>query len=165
MFADRFTEVGRLARLRTSPARAKAGAVTASLIACLVATSVRAEPPRADLVIHASGFPDENGQAIASLFREQDDIFGKPAARVAAPIHQGRATLIFARLPPGDYAVTVFHDENGNGDLDHNLLRLPAEPLGFSNGFSLSVFSGLPSFQKLRFAFGGDTKSIEILVK
>ena len=136
-----------------------------TLMVSLMGAAVLAHAAQDDLVIRASGFAHQRGQAIASLFREGDDIFGKPYARVAAQIDTGQATLIFPAVQHGDYAVIVFHDENSNNDLDHNALRMPAEPLGFSNGFKLILFSGLPSFEELRFAFGAGTKPVEISVK
>ena len=151
--------------LTATSGTARTCALVASLITLSVSPLAGAEPPRSDLIVHAHGFAHERGQAIANLFLKGDDIFAKPAARITARIHQGRAEMIFRRLPHGNYAVTVFHDENGNNELDHNFLRLPAEPLGFSNGFSLSVFSGMPSFEKLRFAFETSTKPVEISVK
>jgi uncharacterized protein (DUF2141 family) len=117
------------------------------------------------LVIHAVGFTHDRGQAIASLFYQGDDFFKKPRARVAATIQHGEAMLNFPNTAPGDYAVIVFHDENGNDDLDHNFLRLPAEPLGYSNHFELSLFSGLPSFDRLRFSFEPGARPVEIQVK
>jgi uncharacterized protein (DUF2141 family) len=59
----------------------------------------------------------------------------------------------------------VFHDENGNGTLYHNILHFPAEPLGFSNQFYLGIFSGLPSFEKLQFEFTPGAEAVSILVK
>ena len=73
--------------------------------------------------------------------------------------------MTFASLQAGRYALIVFHDINGNNDLDHNVFRLPAEPFGFSNGFAVSLFSGLPKFDKLAFQFGPDTQSINIQLK
>lgn len=131
----------------------------------LVIAAANAEVPRKDIIIHVNGFTHARGQAIANLFREGGDVFGKPYARVAANIQHTTATLTFPDVPPGSYAVTVFHDENGNNDLDHNFLRFPAEPLGFSNGFKLSLFSGPPSFEKLRFDVGPDFQPLEISVK
>jgi uncharacterized protein (DUF2141 family) len=133
--------------------------------ACLAMSPAMADEAHADLVVNAGGFAHERGQAMASLFREGDDIFGKPHARVAAPIHQGRATLVFPNTRPGHYALIAFHDANGNNDLDHNFLHLPAEPLGFSNGFELSLFSGMPSFEKLRFVFTAGSGPQEISIK
>ena len=136
-----------------------------ALTVCLLGTATAADVPREGIVVHVSGFTHAGGQAIGNLFREGDDVFGKPYVRVVAGIQQNTATLVFPGLPQGSYAVTVFHDENGNNDLDHNFLRFPAEPLGFSNGFKLSLFSGMPSFEKLRFSFGPDFQPLEISVK
>src|SRR5690606_17095923 len=46
----------------------------------------------------------------------------------------GRVALRFADLPAGDYAVAMYHDRNGNGKLDSNLVGIPTEPYGFSGG-------------------------------
>jgi len=152
------------------PARAfDYGAATKVLL--LLAASVAsattwasaAEPET--LVIHAVGFSHERGQAIASLFYQSDDVFKTPRARATANIQHGQALLNFPNLAPGDYAVVVFHDENGNADLDHNFMRFPVEPLGYSNHFELTLFSGLPSFAKLRFSFDAGAGPVEIQVK
>jgi len=135
-----------------------------TLIGFLLVTSASADAQQGDLVIDISGFTHDNGQAIASLFREGDDIPSKPYARIVAEIHEGKAIALFPSLQHGDYALIVFHDENGNNNLDHNFLGFPAEPMGYSNGFSFSLFSGMPNFKKLRFTFGEGAKPLEIPV-
>lgn len=117
--------------------------------------------------IHVRGFFHDRGQVIANLFRAEGDVMNIKTVyrRVQAKIVEGNAVVVFPDLSYGQYAVSVFHDENGNGDLDHNIFRFPAEPLGFSNGFHLGLFSGLPSFEKLKLTFGPDTSSIEINLK
>ena len=132
---------------------------------CLLTTSVWADALQGDLIIHASGFADDRGQAAANLFRAGDNVLHQPYIRVTAHIHDGKATLTFPNLAYGSYAVSVLHDINGNNKVDHNLAGMPAEPLGFSNGFKLSLFSGLPSYEKLRFEFSADSNSLEIVVK
>lgn len=145
--------------------RARRGMVHASAV-CLILSPAWSDATQSDLVVRVGGFTHERGQAIARMFCEGDDIFATPSARrITALIHQGKVTLVFPNVKPGNYAVIVFHDENGNNDLDHNLFRLPAEPLGFSGGFRLSLFSGMPSFKKLRFAFAVDAQPLEISVR
>ncbi len=51
-----------------------------------------------------------------------------------AVVRDGAATVFFAALPYGNYAVTAYHDANDNGELDLGLFRMPKERLGFSNG-------------------------------
>lgn len=38
-------------------------------------------------------------------------------------------------VPPGDYALFVFLDENDNGRIDKNFIGIPREPIGFSNQY------------------------------
>ena len=54
--------------------------------------------------------------------------------RPARPADTSGVRIIFAGLPPGDYAVAAFHDADGNGELGTNILGIPTEGYGFSNG-------------------------------
>jgi uncharacterized protein (DUF2141 family) len=118
------------------------------------------------LTVHVSGFKNAKGHAIINLFREGQDVMKLKEAyrRATSKIENGEATFSFIDLPFGNYAVSVFHDLNDNGELDHKM-GFPAEPLAFSNGFHLSMFSGLPSFEKLKFPFRQDTGVLEIRFK
>lgn len=62
---------------------------------------------------------------------------------------QGKATLVFAGLPPGDYAVTAFLDENSNTKLDANVFGVPTELYGFSRDARNLV--GPPAFAEAAF--------------
>ena len=140
------------------------------LILCilpLLAQAAVAAETTGDLTLSISGFSNNRGQVIANLFREGDDVMkiDKAYLRARATISGNRAQLVFRNLKYGKYAVSVFHDENGNGTLDHNFLHFPAEPLGFSNNFRLGIFSGLPSFEKLQFDFVSGAETVPILVK
>jgi uncharacterized protein (DUF2141 family) len=42
-------------------------------------------------------------------------------------------TVVFDSIPTGSYAISVFHDENGNNALDRGTYGIPAEKTGFSN--------------------------------
>ena len=48
-------------------------------------------------------------------------------------------------LAPGRYALSAFHDENDNGELDTNLMGIPSEGYGFGNDASAAF--GPPSFE------------------
>ena len=120
-----------------------------------------------DLTLQVDGFANDSGQVIAHLFREGDDVMkiDKAYLQARATISGNCAQLVFRNLKYGKYAITAFHDKNGNGTLDHNLLRYPAEPLGFSNNFHMGILTGLPSFEKLQFEFAPGAESVSILVK
>lgn len=109
--------------------------------------------PAITLEVQAMGFDDDSGHAIALLYRPGANVLDKNAAfaRATSAIHGGGVLLRFPDLAEGEYALVVFHDSNDNGIIDHNFLHLPAEQLGFSNGFHPGIFAGLPTFEKLRF--------------
>jgi uncharacterized protein (DUF2141 family) len=115
------------------------------------------------LAITATNFENEKGQAVVNLFREQDDVPRKPFKTIKASIKDGVGKLVVDNLPNGSYAVIVYHDENDNNTLDHRL-GFPNEPMGFSNGWNLSLFSGMPTFRKLRFEHNGTHTLIEVKV-
>lgn len=138
-----------------------------ALILILISQRCLADDTSGNLTIQVRGLHNEQGQVIANLFREGSDVMKIETVYLHTQdkISEKQAQLVFHNLKYGKYAVTVFHDENGNGNLDHNLLRMPAELLGFSNGFQLGLFSGLPNFEKLQFVFGPGADTIEITVK
>ena len=63
-------------------------------------------------------------------------------------------------LPPGRYAVQLFQDSNGNGQLDLSPRGLPLEPVGFSSNPSL--FKGKPSPKGAAFEHGEQDTLITI---
>lgn len=114
------------------------------------------------LTINAGNFSSDEGRAIAKLFRQDDDVPSKPFMELSAEIRDGKAVIVFTDIPYGEYAAILQHDQNSNGKVDHNFLGFPKEPLGFSNGWKLTIFSGMPSFSKLKFEFVEQNPNYEI---
>ena len=95
--------------------------------------------------------PDQRQGAVRAALFDKAEGFprGTPIRTATAPADQGKATLQFAGLPPGDYALTAFLDENGNNKLDANLFGMPTEPYGFSR--NARGMTGPPSFADAAF--------------
>jgi uncharacterized protein (DUF2141 family) len=74
-------------------------------------------------------------------------------------VNNKTCTVLFD-VPYGEYAISVFHDINGNGKLDKNLFGAPKEPYGFSQNFK-PTFSQ-PKFDDCRFVFNETNASITI---
>ena len=70
--------------------------------------------------------------------------------RVPLPVGATSAEACFALSAPADYAVAVYHDENGDHDFNRNAVGLPVEGYGFSNDAPTTL--GLPDFGQVRFA-------------
>lgn len=93
-----------------------------------------------------TGFPSDREKAVRHGF---------------LPIRAGTQELrIDAELPPGNYAVSVYEDLNGNHKLDHNLLGIPREPVGVSN--NPAGHMGPPRFKDCLFHLGTAAQTITI---
>lgn len=79
------------------------------------------------------------------------------------PVNGPTCPFSFEHLPPGTYALAVYHDENGNGRLDTNFLGIPTERYGFSNDARAMMFFP-PSFAAARFVVpaAGTTVSLRL---
>lgn len=117
----------------------------------------------ADLTIEFSLKAAGNGQVFVSVYSSAADWMKKPVKSLKIAPTGDAATAVVADLPPGDYAVSAFHDSNGNGKLDANFLKIPNEPYGFSNNASGSF--GPPSFDQAKFVLGTTDLKIAIALR
>ena len=124
-----------------------------ALPAILTAAAVQA----GDLKLEVSVPADRQGTVMAAVFDTADGFpRGTPLRTATAEPVQGKATLQFAGLPKGDYAVTAFLDENSNAKLDTNLFGLPIELYGFSRNARSLV--GAPPFADAAFRVDDSTQ-------
>jgi uncharacterized protein (DUF2141 family) len=65
------------------------------------------------------------------------------------PKKKGTLKHTFENLPDGTYAVAVWHDVNGNREIDKNILGAPKEAYGFSKN-NFGTF-GPPNFKDVSF--------------
>ena len=79
------------------------------------------------------------------------------AERFVAPAPGSRSLTL--AIPPGSYAIMLYHDENGNGRLDRGMLGIPTEGYAFSNDAPVRL--GPPSFaaMEIRVPPGGTTRT------
>lgn len=79
---------------------------------------------------------ESDGRMLVKLLAEAEgaDFPGGEGVSQSMPV-DGRKSMEF-RFPDvaaGRYAISVFQDVNGDGELNANLLTIPTEPYGFSN--------------------------------
>ena len=107
--------------------------------------------PEGNLSITVTGLRSAKGQVLACLMRDArafpDCSHDGAALKLAVPA-SGSVVLDFGRLEPGRYAVSLLHDENGNGKADM-VLMMPREGFGFSR--DAAVRFGPPRFDKAAF--------------
>ena len=63
-------------------------------------------------------------------------------------------------VEPGEYAISVHHDDNDNGKMDTNFIGIPKEPTGLSNG-AVPKF-GPPKYKNAAFRVGDEDLQMRI---
>ena len=120
----------------------------------------------ADLEVRIDGLRSAEGHVHVALHQRLEDVdFPDGAGVVAASFRAavaGSMRLVFADLPPGNYAVAAFHDADGDGELTRNVLGMPTEGYGFSNG--ARGFMGPPSFDDAAVAVDPSAVQMSITV-
>jgi uncharacterized protein (DUF2141 family) len=101
---------------------------------------------------------------LVELFRKVDKVPTTPFKVLKAKISNQKALVVVSNLDYGEYAAIIVHDQNSNGHIDHSW-GIPCEPLGYTNRWKLTILSGMPSFEKLKFKFSESENSFNIDLK
>ncbi len=111
----------------------------------------------AELEVTVRGIESEEGQLMIAVVNSEAAFNGETPAVLSLLIAPQGDTITFSTdaLPEGDYGIRVMHDENGNGDMDSNMVGMPTEPWGFSNN-AMGNF-GPPGWADIRFGLAGET--------
>ncbi len=108
------------------------------------------------LTVNLKNISSSKGKMLLALFNKEEGFPGTPqkAFRILdVPASKPSITLTINQIPPGTYALAVFHDVNSDGELNTNFLGIPKEDYGFSNN-ARSKFRA-PYFNEAAFSFSG----------
>lgn len=121
--------------------------------------------PKASLSVTVTNVPKVEGVMRFALFARAEGFREESAAidKGLVTVKSLSATHVFQQVPPGRYAVAVYHDANNNGKLDTNFLGIPTESYGFSNNV-MGTF-GPPSFLDASFLVESSNKAISIKLR
>ncbi len=99
---------------------------------------------------------DDNGTIMISIGDATAfDRKGPNALQIILPARVGSVSFTTDALPAGTWAARILHDENGNNEMDSNMVGMPKEPWGMSNNARGNF--GPPKFEDARFELKGDT--------
>lgn len=105
----------------------------------------------AQLSINITGYDAQEGQIMVALYANEANFNeeAKPFRDAKIRVNGPETLIIFDDLSAGEYAFKIFHDANGNGELDTDMLGIPSEAYIFSNDAS-DPFSA-PEWQESKF--------------
>lgn len=99
---------------------------------------------------------------VAFLLFDSANAFGDlrdPAKVVKLPL-DGREVYRLENVPPSEYALVVYFDENNNDRIDKSFIGIPREPLGFSNRYRPK---GPPSYSRAAFVLAeGESRHFDV---
>ncbi len=108
------------------------------------------------LTLHVDNIDKLKGSIYVGVYKKADG-FLKPGAeyktfKIKVKDHQEKITI--SDLPKGDYAISLYHDENSDGKCNLNFLGIPKEAYGFSNNIKPKLSA--PSYQDCKFSMTTD---------
>jgi uncharacterized protein (DUF2141 family) len=110
--------------------------------------SVVAAVGQTRLEVTVTKIKEHKGSIRVGLFSNEKDFLKMAVTGKIVKADADQVTIVFENLKPGEYAMSVIHDENGNGELDSNSFGIPKEGFGFGNNV-MGMF-GPPSFDKAK---------------
>lgn len=126
------------------------------------AMPVSGEDARGTIIVKIVGFASNAGSVRVALWNQADSFLVSDdyVARAQGAIVDHASLVPLKDIPHGEYAVSVFHDENDNGKLDTGFMRIPKEPIGTSNN-ARGRF-GPPKYKDARFQL--NTTELQITI-
>ena len=118
------------------------------------------------LNVELTGLKSNKGNIIVALFDSNKNFLRHPVLYKTKPISNFNSSSIivhFEKIPIGEYAISVIHDENKNQKLDRNFLGIPKEGFGFSNNPKIRM--GPASFSECKFSIKDKDVDIRIQMK
>ncbi len=136
----------------------------ACLLSLLISVSVFAFSEEIDVKVTEIGSTE--GNIVIGLYEEGN--FTETDKELMGAVLEADSSQLdhtFKEVPPGEYAISLYHDKNENGKHDKNLMGIPTEGYGFSKNV-YNWYGGAPGFDKASFTLEpGETKNLEIKVK
>jgi uncharacterized protein (DUF2141 family) len=115
------------------------------------------------ITVHITNIHGIKGDILVGLytvsenFTSIDDVYKQGKI---TKITKKRNVYKFINIPNGKYAISIFHDENRNNELDKYFLGTPKEGYGFSNNLRPILRSA--TFKESAFEL---SKDIELIIK
>ena len=101
----------------------------------------------------------DKGKVIMSLHTSEIFMKGKGIMDAETEIKDGKDTITFENVLPGEYAVLAMHDANDNKRMDFQENGMPTESFGMSNN---PMAFGPPQYDEAKFKVDGENLELNI---
>jgi len=108
-----------------------------------------------------TGLRAQEGQIVIGVFKD-DESFQKEESFLEKRFNKTGITngemKVRISLDSGIYGLSLLDDENSDGKMEYNFLRMPREGFGFSDYYHTGIKK--PKFDSFKFSIGQDEKRI-----
>lgn len=134
------------------------------ILIALLAAPLSAEET-GTLVVTVKNVGSDKGEIIGYLFDDKDNWlnYERAAYKTDSAAKPGLVTLTFRDVRLNDrYALSVFHDQNGNGEMDvGSFIPMPAEPVAASN----HTTNSMPRYYKCSFVLKKPETALSVTLR
>lgn len=111
----------------------------------------------ADLILKVTNIHPLTGKIMVAVFNSKETYFDVDKMYVGYEIAADSSVVgyVIQDLPDGIYAITIYHDEDNNGEMNRSWLGMPKEGYAFSNNFTSAIRPA--SFSDAAFQLSRDT--------
>ena len=132
------------------------------LTIALVLTSILSfsqEDKGITLTVTIDNVKNDTGKVLMSLHTSETFMKGKGIINSETTIKDGKVTITFENVKPGEYAIMAIHDENENQRMDFQDNGMPLESYGMSNN---DMSFGPPQYENAKFNIGNKDLKLNI---
>jgi len=110
--------------------------------------------------VKINGLSNNEGKLMIALYNSESSFLNKHYMACSGIITNKESNVVFNNIKPGTYAISCYHDQNSNQQLDFNSMGIPKEPIAASN--DAKGFFGPPKFKDAKFEISDQNKKLII---
>lgn len=115
----------------------------------MISTLIPQSNPK--LTIKISNIEKIKGEIKVGVYNTDTNFLkeGHAIKNYSIKVENNTALLTITDLPEGEYAVTMYHDQNSDNECNRNFIGIPKEPYGFSNNIKPKMSA--PKYKDCKF--------------
>lgn len=121
------------------------------LLGTVLGLAIAAPAQASPLIVELDGVRNAGGRLYVSVQRREQFMQEAAAAGSIVDAPTAGSHRFSYDLPAGEYAVSVWHDDNNNGRFDKDENFMPLDGWAMTNG---SALRGEPTFEQVRIVLG-----------
>lgn len=112
-----------------------------------------------NITVTIDNVTSDKGKVLMSLHTSETFMKGKGIMDAETEIKDGKVTITFENVLPGEYAILAMHDANDNKRMDFQENGMPTESFGMSNNV---MAMGPPQYDDAKFKVEGENLELNI---